>query len=100
MLSTRRGSTRPSGSTEVVAEQEVRLPIFVRDPDRARAFHAQILDWAMPDNGRRHCWVITRDGDPRLCTDGVDSPDTTGAVHANEPSVPTIHVPDVTAAVG
>jgi hypothetical protein len=75
-------------------EESVQLLIFARDPDRARAFYAQILGWALPDDRRRHCWVVTRDSDPRLGTDG---PDTTGAGHAEEPFIPTIHVPDVTA---
>jgi uncharacterized protein len=76
-------------------EQKVRLLVFARDAARARAFYAQVLGWSLPDDGRRRCWVITSDTDSRLGTAG---PDVTGADTAGEPVIPTIHVPDVTAA--
>jgi uncharacterized protein len=76
-------------------EQRLRLLVFARDTARARAFYAQVLGWSLPDDGRRNSWAITSDIDCRL---GTDSPGTTGADHAEEPFIPTIHVPDVTAA--
>jgi uncharacterized protein len=76
-------------------EQAVRLRIFARDPDRARAFYAQVFGWSLPDDGQRRCWVITSGDDPRLGTDG---PGAIGADHDGEVFMPTIHVADVAAA--
>jgi len=77
-------------------ELRVGLLIFARDPDRARAFYAQILGW-VPPGGRPSRWATTTDGDPRVGTDGADP---TGADRAEEPYLPAIHGSDVTAAGG
>jgi len=73
----------------------VRLRIFARDPDRARAFYAQVFGWSLPDDGPAHCWVITTGDDPRL---GNDGPDPSGADHAVNPGelvIATVHVADL-----
>jgi predicted enzyme related to lactoylglutathione lyase len=54
----------PGASVEVVVGQGARLRIFARDPDRARAFYAQVFGWSLPDDGQRRCWVITSGDDP------------------------------------
>ncbi len=66
-------------------EQGVRLRIFARDPDRARAFYARVFGWSLADDGRRRCWVITSGDDPRLGTDG---PGAIGADHPGEVFIP------------
>jgi uncharacterized protein len=98
------GVVEPGASVEVVVRQGVRLRIFARDPDRARAFYAQVFAWSLPDDGRRRCWVITSGDDPRV---GIDGPDPTGTDHAVNPGehavnpgevvIPTIHVADLDA---
>jgi predicted enzyme related to lactoylglutathione lyase len=75
----------------------VRLRIFATDRDRARAFYAHVFGWSLPDDARRHCWVVTTGDDPRL---GIDGPHPTGTdytVNPNRLFVPTIHVPDLDA---
>jgi predicted enzyme related to lactoylglutathione lyase len=82
---------------EVVVAEAARLRIFARDPDRARAFYAQVFGWSLPE-GRRGCWVITSGGDPRL---GVDDCDEIHDHHVGEVVgevvLPTIHVADLDA---
>jgi hypothetical protein len=38
-----RGAVDPAASMKVVVERGVRLRIFAKDPDHARAFYAQVL---------------------------------------------------------
>jgi predicted enzyme related to lactoylglutathione lyase len=79
---------------EVVVAHRVRLRIFVRDPDRARAFYAHVFGWQLPaDDGQRCCWVITSGDDPRLGTDGPDG------IDAARPDLfmPAVHVADLDA---
>jgi uncharacterized protein len=79
---------------EVVVGQGVRLRIFARDPDRARAFYAQVFGWSLPE-GPRYCWLITTGDDPRL---GIDGPTRNAADHPTGPLIPTVHVTDLDAA--
>jgi predicted enzyme related to lactoylglutathione lyase len=74
---------------------QVRLWIFARDPDRARAFYAEVFGWSLPGDGRRTCWVITSGDDRRLGVDGPAQPsgDPVGGL-----AIPTIHVADLDAA--
>jgi uncharacterized protein len=78
---------------EVVVAEAVRLRILAKDPDRARAFYAQVFGWSLPD-GPRCCWMITSGDDPRL---GTDDPDEIHDHHIGEVVLPTIHVADLDA---
>ncbi|MET7400111.1 VOC family protein [Dactylosporangium sp. NPDC005572] len=77
-----------------VIGQGVRLLIFATDPDRVRAFYAQVFGWSLPDDGQRHCWVITSEDDPRL---GIDGPIEIRAEHSGQVGIPTVHVADLSA---
>jgi uncharacterized protein len=78
---------------EVVVGQGVRLRIFARDPDRARAFYAQVFGWSLPE-GQWYCWLISSGDDPRL---GIDGPAQNTADHHNQAAIPTVHVADLDA---
>lgn len=75
--------------------QGVRLRIFATDPQRARAFYAQVFGWTLSGDEQRNGWVVTTADDSRLGIDGPQS--ASGRNDAAEVGIPTIHVADLDA---